>query len=94
MGVTGFAYQNNSICYINDFDQSYTESELRGRAFSLGSKKLTVFGQALFGKHLTNKFPYNPKIDNLMGITPIDNMAFVSIEDDCMADGLRSVGVL
>jgi hypothetical protein len=29
-----------------------------------------------------------------MGMTTIDNIAFVSIEDECKADGLRSVGVL
>lgn len=94
MGVTGFAYQNNSICYINEFDQNHVQSEIRARAFSLGKNRITLFGQALFGKHFTNKFPYNRKIDNLMGMTTIDNIAFVSIEDECKADGLRSVGVL
>ena len=81
MGVTGFAYSQKSICYINDFEQAYLQTELRARAFSLGAKRLTLFGQALFGKHLTHEFPYTRKIDNFQGVNAVDNMAFVSLED-------------
>lgn len=64
MGISGFCFKNDSICFINGFDSDYNK-ETPPRAFCLGKKRLSKFGQCLLAKYLLKDFPYNSKIDNL-----------------------------
>ena len=64
------------------------------QAFCLGYRKLTPFGQAMFAKYLTLDFPFDRKIDNPTSADHIENIAFVSIQDEDYFDGERQVGVL
>jgi len=93
MGISGFCFKNDSICFINGFDSDYNK-ETPPRAFCLGKKRLTKFGQCLLAKYLLKDFPYNSKIDNLTNQENLDNIIISSITDEDLVSGYRPVGVL
>lgn len=94
MGITGFAFQNDSVCFTNRFVDHDPSHENPSVAYSLKKTSLTPFGQAMFAKYLTRDYPFDLKIDNLKSIKHIVNLAFASILDDDPALGERPIGVL
>ena len=94
MGITGFSFVNDSICFINGIESLDTGRDFASRAFCLGHKRLTYFGQCLFAKYLTKDFPYDGKIDNLTNRDTMDNIIVSSITDEDCVSGYRPVGIL
>lgn len=91
MGISGFAYNNDALCFVNGFEFEDKTFENPPRVFSLKQSKLTPFGQSIFAKYLTVDYPFDAKIDNLGRVEAIDNLAIVSIQDED-EKGLRPVG--
>lgn len=48
----------------------------------------------MFGHKLTNFNPFNRKIDNFSDLEEIENIVYVSIDDEDIIKKQRSVGVL
>ena len=97
MGVTGFVLENNSVNFVDHFDQIMIQSSKATPTSLCFSLDNAILGEAAFkilNRRLTEHNPFCNKVDNFLNKEKLFNVVFSSLQDEAELDNPLSVGVM
>lgn len=95
MGISGFAFENDSVTYVNGLGKLLAKNSAPiAHCSAVGQNQMSAVAQRLMFPRLTEKNPFNDKIDNFIEVPKITNLVISSIKDETEIGNPISVGVL
>lgn len=97
MGVTGFAFENNSVNFVDHYDQikqHNSKTQPTSVCFALGNDILGEAAFKILNRRLCENNPFCSKIDNFLNKEKLCNVVFSSLQDEAEFGEPLSVGVM
>ena len=85
MGITGFAFENNSVNFVNRLDRirlHKSQDKPISLCFSINNKVLNRTAFKILSRRLTEHSLFQDKIDNFLNIDKLQNVIFSAVQDE------------